>query len=73
MNRVVFFQVSQLPLLMAVRSMRHALSMHTKFGRDSSVGKTVPKKLMMFVGDSDLENLAQAITTPHGAQIVSTQ
>jgi hypothetical protein len=42
-------------------------------GLDSSVGKTDSKKFKMFVGDSDLSNLVQAITTPQGAQIVSTQ
>jgi hypothetical protein len=30
-------------------------------------------KFRIFVDDSDLSNFVHAITTPHGAQIVSTQ
>jgi hypothetical protein len=41
-------------------------------GRDSSVGYTLAENLRIFVGDSALSNFVHAITTPHGAQIVST-
>jgi len=73
MNLVVDFQLSQLPSARLVRSTRQALSMQTYAGRDSSVGKMDSRKRRMFVGDSALGNLAHAMTTPHGAQTVSTQ
>jgi hypothetical protein len=49
------------------------LSIHTYDGHASSVGKILSKNARIFVRDSDLANLAQTMTTPHGAQIVSTQ
>jgi hypothetical protein len=33
----------------------------------------VSKNAKILVGDSDFSNLAHAMTTPHGAHIVSTQ
>jgi hypothetical protein len=42
-------------------------------GLESSLGKTDCKNARIFVRDSDFANLAHAITTPQGAQIVSTQ
>ena len=56
-----------------VQSTRQVLSMQIYAGRDSSVGYTDCKKLRILVGDSALSNFFHAITTPHGAQIVSTQ
>ena len=47
--------------------------MQTHAGQDSSVGYNDSKNLRILVGDSDLSNFVHAITTPHGAQIVSTQ
>ena len=58
---------------MAVRSTRHALSIQMYAGRDSSVGYIVSNQCKILVGDSALGNFVQAMTAPHGAQIVSTQ
>ena len=47
--------------------------MHIQSGHDSTSGYTLFKNANIFDSDSDLENLAQAMTVPHGAQMVSTQ
>jgi hypothetical protein len=39
----------------------------------SSFGYTCSRKFNIFVGDSAFANFAHAMTTPQGAQIVSTQ
>jgi hypothetical protein len=73
MNLDVFDHVFQLPLLIQWQSTKQALSMQMQSGHDSSVGYTVSKNCIIFVGYSAFGKFAHAVTTPHGAQIVSTQ
>ena len=73
MNQLVWDQLAQLPSTLLCLRTAHALSMQMYAGLDSCVGYTVSKNAKILVGDSALANLVQAMTTPHGAQIVSTQ
>ena len=58
--------------LSSVQALAYLLFSHSKFFNLMGSNFVAEQALRIFVGDSDFANFAHAMTTPHGAHIVST-